>query len=344
LTRTLLTSFWLGLVFAALPSCSSDEEPTNPTECVNGICGSGATGSGGKGGSSGGKGGSGTGGSGGTGGGSATGGSIGDAGDGGTNPAGGTGGGTGGGNTGGTGGGTGGGNTGGTGGGNTGGSGGATGGSGGSGGATGGSSGSGPCVESWVCTPWQTNGSNNDGMRTCTDANSCGTTAGKPIEAVTLPALDLNFYKCNVEPVMDHKCSMLGCHGTETGRPFRIYARGRLRITGEILTDSVNSCLKQGQMFPSEDCIGSIECRCYFEPHTPTEWRRNYDSARGFALDAAGAPLAPGDEDLSELIAQPIVGGKAHAGIHLFRRDDAEHDTLRRWLSGETLSTCTTNN
>ncbi len=159
---------------------------------------------------------------------------------------------------------------------------------------------------------------------------------------MTLPALDENFYRCNVEPIMDRKCSMMGCHGTEAGRALRIYARGRLRITGEMLTDSNNSCLKQGQSGPTESCIGSIECRCYFEPHTPTEWRRNYDSARGFALDSTGTPVGGPDE--SDLIAQPIVGGKAHAGIHLFRNNDAEHDKLRRWLMGETLASCSTNN
>jgi hypothetical protein len=123
---------------------------------------------------------------------------------------------------------------------------------------------------------------------------------------VTLPALDENFYRCNVEPIMDLKCAMLGCHGKEQGRPLRIYARGRLRVTGELLTDTNNACLAQGQMFPTENCIGSIECRCYFAPHTATEWQRNFDSARGFALDAAGAPIATPDD--SELIAQPIVG------------------------------------
>jgi len=206
----------------------------------------------------------------------------------------------------------------------------------------GGAAGSGACVEAWDCTPWQTNGSDDAGTRTCTDLNGCGTTAQKPIETVTLPALDENFYRCNVEPIMDLKCSMLGCHGKEQGRALRIYARGRLRVTGELLTDTNNACLAQGQMFPTENCIGSIECRCYFAPHTATEWRRNFDGARAFALDAAGSPVATPDD--SDLIAQPIVGGKAHAGIHLFRRDDADHDAIRRWLSGETLSTCTTNN
>jgi hypothetical protein len=303
-------------------ACSSPESDPKDTGCTTGICAAGASGgNGGAGGASGGK--AGSGGKGGGAGNNATGGvgpsggTVGDAGD---TSSGGTGGNAGGGK---------------------GGSAGATGGKAGSGGK-GGSAGAGSCVEAWVCSSWETDGSSDDATRTCTDQNDCGTSAQKPTEAETLPALDMNFYKCNVEPIMNRKCSMLGCHGTEQGRALRLYARGRLRITGEMLTDSLNSCLSQGMSFPSESCTGSIECRCYFEPHTQTEWQRNFDSARGFALDAAGDPIAAPDD--SELIAQPIVGGKAHAGIHLFRRDDADHDKLRRWLSGETLATCNTNN
>lgn len=307
-----------GVVLLLAWACSSKESGPKDTGCMTGICASGATGGTTAGGSAGtgtgGKGSAGTSSSGGT-----TGGSLGEGGDGATGATSGNG------------------------------SGGAAGGSGGKGGASGGSAGKGGsagsgsgCVESWLCSSWETDGSNDDATRTCTDQNDCGTSAQKPIEAVTLPDLDLNFYKCNVEPIMNKKCSMLGCHGTEQGRALRLYSRGRLRITGETLTDSINACLKQGMTFPSESCIGSIECRCYFEPHTATEWQRNFDSARGFALDAAGNPIA--DPDDSELIAQAIVGGKAHAGIHLFRQNDAEHQMLRRWLSGETLATCNTNN
>jgi hypothetical protein len=176
------------------------------------------------------------------------------------------------------------------------------------------------------------------------DANACGTTALRPSEQAVLPALDFEFYQCEVEPIMNRKCSMLGCHGTEQGRALRLYSRGRLRITGDQLTTASGSCPTLPASTPSEDCTGSIECRCYFAPHTENEWRRNFDSARGFALDAAGDPLGAGNEDASELIAQPIVGGKAHAGIHLFRDGDEEHETLRAWLAGASLETCDINN
>jgi hypothetical protein len=311
-------------VFLLMWACSSKEDAPKDPGCMSGICASGATGgsSGGAGGAGGATAGKGSGGKGTAGtsttGGTSSGGMTGEAGD--TSSGGSAGTAT---------------ATGGKGGSGTGGA------SGGSAGK-GGSAGSGPCAEAWTCSSWQTNGSSDDATRTCTDANDCGTTAQKPTEAVTLPALDMNYYKCNVEPIMNNKCSMLGCHGTEQGRALRLYSRGRLRITGEMLTDSLNSCLSQGMMFPTESCTGSIECRCYFEPHTATEWQRNFDSARGFALDATGNPIAAPDD--SELIAQPIVGGKAHAGIHLFRQDDADHDKLRRWLNGETLASCNTNN
>lgn len=205
--------------------------------------------------------------------------------------------------------------------------------------ATTGSSG---CVEAWLCTPWETNGSDDNGTRICTDLNACGTTAQKPVETATLPALDFNFYKCNVEPVMDRKCSQLGCHGTEQGRALRIYARGRHRIDEDVIEPG---CLSAGTVVNlAEKCIGSIECACWTLPHTMTEFRRNYDASRGFGLNPDGTPIAAGMEATSDLIAQAVVGGKAHAGIHLFKEGDSEYQTIVQWLGGATLATCNTNN
>jgi hypothetical protein len=209
-----------------------------------------------------------------------------------------------------------------------------TGGSG-QGGQGGGQGGSSSCVEAWVCSSWETSGSDNNGTRTCTDANNCGTTSNKPAETASLPALDLDYYKCNVEPIFNRGCAHLGCHGTEQGRAFRTYARGRLRVTGETWIEP--GCLKAGTPIPSEQCIGSIECACWTLPHSAKEWQRNYDAARGFALDSKGNPIPAGMEDSSELIAQPIVGGKAHANVHLFKGGDPDHVTLKAWLSGAKL-------
>jgi hypothetical protein len=205
--------------------------------------------------------------------------------------------------------------------------------------ATTGSSG---CVEAWLCSPWETNGTDDQGTRTCVDQNNCGTEMYKPVESATLPALDFNFYKCNVEPIMDQKCSQLACHGTEQGRALRIYARGRHRIDEDV---TETGCLQPGTIKNLKDvCIGSIECICWTGPHTDTEWRRNYDSARGFGLSPDGTPIPAGMEATSELLAQPVVGGKAHAGIHVYREGDADYQIIIDWLAGATLGTCNTTN
>jgi hypothetical protein len=199
---------------------------------------------------------------------------------------------------------------------------------------------SGGCVEAWVCSPWETDGSSDAAARTCTDINACGTTADKPAEAVMLPALDRNYYRCNVEPILDKKCSQLACHGTEVGRALRVYARGRLRAGGAVLDNSALHPLCT-QTHTSEECLGSVVCACT-APHTAVEWERNYDAARGFALGVDGLPIPAGQEDTSELIAQPIVGGKVHAGVHLFESGDPDHTRIKAWLGGSSLPACDT--
>lgn len=195
------------------------------------------------------------------------------------------------------------------------------------------------CTESWLCTPWDTGvqpaGTSNAGTRACTDINNCGTTVNKPVTTATLPSLNVNYFECNVEPIFDKKCGMLGCHGTETGRGLRVYAKARLRHTGEMLT---NPAICMGTVL-SDTCIANNSCPCNAR-HTATEWQRNYDAARGFALDAMGNLLT--NEDQSDLVQQPIVGGKSHAGIHLFQSADPEHATILNWLNGATLpnNTC----
>jgi hypothetical protein len=198
------------------------------------------------------------------------------------------------------------------------------------------------CVEAWLCTPWQTDGASDTATRTCTDQNACGTTVSLPTLTATLPALDPEFYECSVEPALTHGCSMLGCHGTETGRAYRIYARGRLRITGQTIVEP--GCLQGGTPHASEECIGSIECRCWSVPQMDLERRLSFDSARGFALGADGLPLA--DMADSELLAQPQVGGEfAHAGIAYWTTTDPDYTTVKSWLEGATRGTpCNSNN
>ncbi|MFT3764370.1 MAG: hypothetical protein QM820_02435 [Minicystis sp.] len=197
---------------------------------------------------------------------------------------------------------------------------------------------SGGCVESWLCTPWDTgNGtpSNtvNSATRTCTDTHNCGTTNNKPATQATLPALDVNYFECKIEPILDRKCSMLACHGTETGRALRVYARARLREATAVITAA--QC--PGSMTGTQ-CTGSDSCPCNGN-HSQKEWQRNFDAARGFALDDNGNALP--DQSQSDLIRQPVVGGKSHAGIHLFKMSDPEYATLLNWLSGTaTLASC----
>lgn len=197
----------------------------------------------------------------------------------------------------------------------------------------------------WVCSPWDTAGNGDDATRTCIDVDGCADPNAKPPESVTLPALDENAYRCNVEPVLDRLCSQLGCHGVEPtandpGRALRVYHRGRLRAAGGMLT----SLCPSGGTVPSEDCIGSIECACFTDPHLPIEWQRNFDAARGFALDAqTGQPLA--DLTQSEMLTQPDkTGGLPHAGIKIWDSGDADYQTLLSWLEGQTLGSCNTTN
>jgi len=80
----------------------------------------------------------------------------------------------------------------------------------------------------WTCSYWAATDAGT-AVRTCVDTNGCGT--NRPSEGpVALPALDNNFYKCNVQPVLARSCAMAGCHGgLSEDRPLRVFARGRQR-------------------------------------------------------------------------------------------------------------------
>lgn len=210
---------------------------------------------------------------------------------------------------------------------------------------TGDMAGSGVCTENWICSSFETTGSNsNAGTRTCRDANNCGTTNNKPALTATLPKLDMNYFKCNVQPILDGKCAQQACHGSETDRALRVYARGRLRNSETIPANTASICpLGNAQAVPLDSqCTGSVEGVCRSCSHTPTEWQKNYDSARAFGLDASLQPIPMAQLDTSDLIAQPVVGGKVHANIHLFDSGSTDHTTIKSWLSGMTLATCTT--
>jgi len=197
--------------------------------------------------------------------------------------------------------------------------------------------GGGGCVEAWTCDPWETTGASDDATRSCVDSNACGTTLGRPALSTTLPGLDPEFFECMVEPVLTRGCAQLGCHGTESGRALRLYARGRLRQAGLTVAPHPSwPCPARA----SESCIGSLDCTCTTEPLFASERRRSFDSARAFALDASGSPLA--DMGRSDLIQQPLRGGGlSHAGVHFWSAGDSDPQTIQRWLEGARLGrTC----
>ena len=189
---------------------------------------------------------------------------------------------------------------------------------------------SGGCMEAWSCTPWE-KGADGLYTRTCSDANMCGTTAQKPPEGpVALPELDLDYYKCKVEPIFDRGCAMMGCHGTEVGRPFKIYGRGRLRRNETV--PEVWSCPGGPEMVNlQEEGTGTITC-VGWSAHTDGEWKENFDNSRSFMVGLT-------DPEQSDLLAQPVIGGKAHAGVHLFAKADADYQTIEAWLGGAKLGT-----
>jgi hypothetical protein len=189
------------------------------------------------------------------------------------------------------------------------------------------------CRESWVCSSWEAPPGSDQATRTCVDQNKVGTTDCKPSEGpVTLPALDFDKFECEVQPILQRDCAFMGCHGTDTGRPFRDYARGRWR--NDEIVNRTGTCIPQtGQVDLQVAGSGTVMCEGWL-PHTAAEWKKNFDSARSFMLDAA----TPED---SLMLRMPTVGGLSHIDIKLFRSTDPAYATIRDWLGGATLGrTC----
>lgn len=191
------------------------------------------------------------------------------------------------------------------------------------------------CAESWSCTTWEAPTGSNMATRTCTDKNQRGTTECKPDEGPTLlPALDLEMFKCDIQPIFQRDCSMMGCHGTNTERPFRVYARGRLR-NNEIVNRTGSCIPATGTVNLDEAGTGTIMCEGWL-PHTANEWKKNFDSARSFMLDV-------GNPDDSLMLRMPTVGGLPHIDIKLFTSTDPKYTKIRNWLGGaQRGSTCNT--
>lgn len=126
-----------------------------------------------------------------------------------------------------------------------------------------------------------------------------------------LPALDVAFHRCRVQPVVDARCSMLACHG-DVRRPFHTFTRNRMRLVGS--NEQRNLAL------------------------SPEELQLNLDSALGFV-----SPEAP---DESWLLLKPLdadAGGYFHQGKELYAAgdvfldaEDPDYVTLREWIAGGT--------
>jgi MYXO-CTERM domain-containing protein len=201
-------------------------------------------------------------------------------------------------------------------------------------GGTGGDAGT-SCRENWVCTSWEAPIGSDQATRSCTDANNVGTSDCKPAASATLPALDLDYYKCRVQPIFQRGCGQMACHGTETERQFRIYSRGRWR-NDELVAHRGSCGEAQGFKYNlQDDGSGTVMCAGWY-PHTATEFKKNFDSARSFMLDVTD----PAD---SLILREAAKGGLPHAQVKLFSSTDADYQTIKSWLGGAKLgTTCNT--
>ena len=128
------------------------------------------------------------------------------------------------------------------------------------------------------------------------------------------PALDREYFRCNVQPVLAARCAFPACHATRT-RPLAIYAPGRERF-------------QVGWDRPTE-------------PITAAELDANFGAASGFATaTATGDPW---------LLVKPLAtaaGGYYHRGADLFgdenvfvTKGDPGYQIVASWIAGATAAT-----
>ena len=146
-----------------------------------------------------------------------------------------------------------------------------------------------------------------------------GALAGCAVENPPAPpaALDREYFRCNVQPVLAARCAFPACHGTRK-RPLAIYAPGRERY--QVTWDRPT------------------------EPITADELDANFRLVSGFtSTDATGEPW---------LLAKPLAtsaGGYYHRAADLFgaedvfvTTDDPGYQLLAAWLAGQIAQpTCT---
>lgn len=123
--------------------------------------------------------------------------------------------------------------------------------------------------------------------------------------AVQVSGLDVGYFECEVQPILDRGCAFTACHG-DPGRALFVYSMSKRRIVpqeliGEVLTDK--------------------------------ELCSNYWRTASFATE---------DPTQSQLLTKPQtldgLQSQYHAGNYLFGPEDAESECLRAWLDGATHS------
>jgi len=120
-----------------------------------------------------------------------------------------------------------------------------------------------------------------------------------PAEVVDL---DLGFYECQVQPLLDRSCAFTGCHG-DPARPLAVFSTSKLRIAG-------NELLGEGL--------------------TDKELCANYYRTMAFANE---------DPVQSQLITKPAtldgLTSQYHAGNYMFGPEDPEATCLIAWMRGD---------
>ena len=113
--------------------------------------------------------------------------------------------------------------------------------------------------------------------------------------------VDIAFFECQVQPILDRGCAFVACHG-DPARPFFVYSMSKTRQAGDAL-------------------LG--------ESLTDKELCANFYRARALAVEPAAA---------SQLITKPTTldgrYSQYHEGNYLFEPDGPEVRCLTAWMEG----------
>ncbi|MCA9551890.1 MAG: hypothetical protein KC933_17765 [Myxococcales bacterium] len=113
--------------------------------------------------------------------------------------------------------------------------------------------------------------------------------------------VDIAFFECQVQPILDRSCAFVACHG-DPARPFFVYSMSKTRLAGD-------------------DLLGEVL--------TDKELCANFYRARALAV----VPAAE-----SQLITKPTtldgLYSQYHEGNYLFEPDGPEVRCLTAWMAG----------